>query len=74
MTRSPNYGTRRGPGRPKHTRELYLVGLQRFPDRVEVTVEGPRHPPFTVLARDDTSAITKVELLRRGAWMLPTRG
>jgi hypothetical protein len=69
MTRSPNYGRRT---RPPYARALYVVGLRRFADgSLAVALEGERQPMVWLPARDDTSAITQVELVKRGAWSLP---
>lgn len=73
MTRSPNYG--KGRKRPKHLRRMYLAGFERFPAAgvVVVTMAVDADPPyaFSFPARDDTSAVCKIELLRQGAWSVP---
>jgi hypothetical protein len=65
--RSPNYGHRT---RPAHRRALYVVGIE-IGATVTVTLAGPHQPAVTIHARDMGSAVTKVELLRHGAWSLP---
>lgn len=71
MTRSPNYG--RGRKRPKHLRRMFLGGVERSEAGLIVTmlVDAPRPYAFRFPAADDTSAITKIELLRQGAWSVP---
>jgi hypothetical protein len=66
--RSPNYGRRT---RPARRRILYVMNVEVAADLVTVTLVGPSQPPITLQARDVGSALTRIELLRQGAWSLP---
>lgn len=70
MTPSPNYGARRRP-RSTKARELYLIDLERSGATLLVTVAGPRQPPVQFEARDESRAVTMIDLLRQGAFSLP---
>jgi hypothetical protein len=69
MMRSPNYGKRT---RPQHLRTVFLTDVWHQDDGgVVVTLAGPRQRPFSFPASDIGSAVTKIELIRQGAFSIP---
>lgn len=67
--RSPHYGKRT---RPPHRRTVFLADAEHRDDgSVVVTLAGPRQRPFSFPASDIGSAVTKIELIRQGAFSIP---